>query len=463
MSSDAVVQATRLGKSYAASAQPSDRLVQMLREGLGRLAGSRTPAPSATEFHALRGISLCVSRGETVGIIGRNGSGKSTLLQLLCGTLQATTGQVEVRGRVAALLELGSGFHPEFSGRENVFLNAAVLGLSRQQTAERFDAIAAFADIGEFMDRPLKSYSSGMAMRLAFSVIAHVDADILVIDEALSVGDAFFTQKCMRYLRTFMKTGTVIFVSHDIEAVKALCSRVIWLDAGAVRRDGPTKAVCQDYLDALLANGSGPAAPRAATVDGLDFPTASEPVPLSDPRQDEWRRHSLSNDIHVFSFDSGQAGPGAGGCTIRSVVMAGANGGDVPWIVGGEMVRLEVDVECHEPLHSPIVGFMVKDRTGQAIFGDNTWLSYLDSPMAADSGQRLRAAFVFDMPRLPAGDYTMVVAVADGTQQENVMHHWLHDALRFRSESSNVANGLVGIPMRRITLEKAAEQSGGES
>lgn len=442
-----------LGKTYATCARPSDRLVQILREGLGRLAGGWPQASSPTEFHALRDICLHIACGETVGIIGRNGSGKSTLLQLLCGTLHATTGSVEVRGRVAALLELGSGFHPEFSGRENVFLNAAVLGLSRQQTAERFDAIAAFADIGEFMDRPLKSYSSGMAMRLAFSVIAHVDADILIIDEALSVGDAFFTQKCMRYLRSFMKTGTVVFVSHDIEAVKALCSRVIWLDAGAVRRDGPTKAVCQDYLDALLASGSDPASLHAAAMDLIDSPEA-DPLPLSDPRQDEWRRRALSNDIRVFSFDSGQSGPGAGGCTIRSVALRGAHGDDVPWIAGGETVRLEVDVECHEPLRSPIVGFMVKDRTGQALFGDNTWLSYLDCPVAADSGQHLAVAFVFDMPRLPAGDYTMVVAVADGTQQENVMHHWLHDALRFRSESSNVANGLVGIPMRRITLEK---------
>ncbi len=461
MSFEAVVQATGLGKSYATCARPSDRLVQMLREGLARLAGGWPQAPSSTEFHALRDISLHIARGETVGIIGRNGSGKSTLLQLLCGTLQATTGRVEVRGRVAALLELGSGFHPEFSGRENVFLNAAVLGLSRQQTAERFDAIAAFADIGEFMDRPLKSYSSGMAMRLAFSVIAHVDADILIIDEALSVGDAFFTQKCMRYLRSFMKTGTVVFVSHDIEAVKALCSRVIWLDAGAVRRDGATKAVCQDYLDALLANGGGTASSRAAAMDGLNSPAAPDPLPPSDPRQDEWRRRSLCNDIRVFSFDSGQAGPGAGGCTIRSVVLRGGQGDEIPWIVGGETVRLEVDVECHTTLRSPIVGFMVKDRTGQALFGDNTWLSYLDGPVAADRGQRLQAAFVFDMPRLPAGDYTMVVAVADGTQQENVMHHWLHDALRFRSESSNVANGLVGIPMRRVTLENADGGRGG--
>lgn len=460
MSFEPAVLASALGKSYSLYGRPSDRLVQMLHGFVGRLAGVQT-RPRYREFHALSGVSMRIERGETLGIIGRNGSGKSTLLQLLCGTLSPTQGSVQVHGRVAALLELGSGFHPEFSGRENVFLNATVLGLSREQIMERFDAIAAFADIGDFMDRPLKSYSSGMAMRLAFSVIAHVDADVLVIDEALSVGDAFFTQKCMRFLRGFMKTGTVIFVSHDIEAVMALCSRVIWLDGGQVRRDGPTKAVCQDYLDALLSQDGNSSAP-STEKDAKSHRLEDHRLPR-DSRQKEWEARSMRNEISVFAFDPGATGVGHGGCRICAVTMSALDGDVLNRIAGGETVRLDVEVMCHTMLRSPIVGFMVKDRTGQALFGDNTWLSFADQPVEGNAGERLLATFVFDMPRLPCGDYTMVVAVADGTQEENTMHAWLHDALYFRSEASSVASGLIGIPMRQILLAKERRGDAGSA
>src|SRR6266542_6439942 len=199
-----------VGKMYRIYDRPQDRLKQMLWRG------RRT---YGREFWALRDASFEVRKGETLGIIGRNGSGKSTLLQIIAGTLAPSEGEVTVNGRVAALLELGSGFNPEFTGRDNVFLNGSILGFSREEMAARFDEIAAFADIGEFIEQPIKTYSSGMVVRLAFAVIAHVDADILVIDEALAVGDACFTQKCMRFLRRFMEKGTVLFVSHDISSV----------------------------------------------------------------------------------------------------------------------------------------------------------------------------------------------------------------------------------------------------
>ena len=452
MSSDVVVEVSQVGKAYPLYARPIDRLWQMFSSFWYRKLGLRQ-ATRYREFHALQDVSVRIAQGETVGIIGRNGSGKSTLLQLLCGTLQPSRGHIQVTGRVAALLELGSGFNPEFSGRENVFLNAAVLGLSREQTLARFDAIAAFADIGDFMEQPLKSYSSGMAMRLAFAVIAHVDADILVIDEALSVGDAFFTQKCMRYLRQFMKSGTVIFVSHDMEAVMALCSRVVWLDAGQIRQDGATKAVCQAYLDALLSSDGAvlplapPAPATAAAPDGR---------PLRDARQDVWNASTLRNDIRVWDFDPHQEGGGQRGCTIRAVQLLAPDGAAFSWVVGGESVRLEVQALCHAPLQSPIVGFMVKDRTGQALFGDNTWISFMERPVRAQAGELITACFTFEMPRLPSGDYTVVVAVADGTQDDNVMHHWLHEAIQFQSVASNVSSGLIGIPMRGIALQASA-------
>ncbi|MGD9877853.1 ABC transporter ATP-binding protein, partial [Desulfococcus sp.] len=251
MSSEIAIKVENLSKCYQIYDNPRDRLKQFVVPRLKRALG-RQPNNYFREFWALRDVSFEVKRGETVGIIGRNGSGKSTLLQMICGTLSPTGGYVKTNGRIAALLELGSGFNPEFTGRENVYMNAAVIGLSKQEIDARINDIAAFADIGDFIEQPVKSYSSGMYVRLAFAVIAHVDADILVIDEALAVGDAFFTQKCMRYLRKFMKTGTVLFVSHDTASVRNLCTHAIWLEKGNILQQGVPKDVCENYLEAFF-------------------------------------------------------------------------------------------------------------------------------------------------------------------------------------------------------------------
>ena len=220
-------------------------------------AGGASIASSTRSRH----VSFDVRRGEVVGIIGRNGSGKSTLLQLVCGTLTPSAGQVVAKGRVAALLELGAGFNPEFTGRENVYLNGAIMGLTTAEIDARYARIVEFADIGDFLDQPLKTYSTGMVVRLAFAVIAHVDADVLVIDEALAVGDAFFVQKCMRFLREFMKRGTILFVSHDIGAIVNLCHRALWLHKGEVMLDGSPKDVTEAYLQHLAEDAYG-VAPR---------------------------------------------------------------------------------------------------------------------------------------------------------------------------------------------------------
>ncbi len=196
----------------------------------------------------MENVSFELKKGETLGIIGRNGSGKSTLLQLIVGTLSPTSGSVDVDGRVAALLELGAGFHPEFTGRENVFLCGTLLGLSHKEIDEQLDNILAFADISPYIDQSVKTFSSGMVVRLAFAVMAHVKADILVIDEALAVGDVFFVQKCMRFLRMFMDRGTVLFVSHDSAAVLSLCNRAVWLQRGRVACIGDAKTVCDRYV-----------------------------------------------------------------------------------------------------------------------------------------------------------------------------------------------------------------------
>lgn len=455
MSSEVAIRVQGLGKRYQVYAKPSDRLKQFFWPRLKRCLG-RVPRDYFHEFCALRDVSFEVHRGQTVGIIGRNGSGKSTLLQIICGTLHPTQGQVQVNGRVAALLELGSGFNPEFTGRENIFFNASVLGQSEGVTRQRLAAIEAFADIGEFIDQPVKTYSSGMMVRLAFAVIAHVDADILVIDEALAVGDAFFTQKCMRFLRSFMQTGTVLFVSHDTNAVKNLCNHAIWLDKGQMRMQGSAKDVSEAYLREFYAQqGQEIQAGEAATAQAEEAAAPALPPPQGDQRLPWLNASNLRNDLRVFAFDPQAASFGAGGARITNVSLCDEEGQALAWAVGGEAVRLRITVLALQDLARPIVGFIVKDKLGQVLFGENTYLSYHEQPVACGAGQTLVAEFAFLMPRMPAGDYTVTASVADGTQQDHVQHHWVFDALAFRSECSSASAGLLGLPMHNIQLHTA--------
>lgn len=449
MSSEEIaIRVSNLSKCYQIYENPRDRLKQFVVPRLQRIGG-QVPTQYFREFWALKDVSFEVKKGKTVGIIGRNGSGKSTLLQLICGTLTPTSGTVEMHGRVAALLELGSGFNPEFTGRDNVYMNASVLGLRREEIDARFDDIAAFADIGDFLDQPVKTYSSGMMVRLAFAVIAHVDADILVIDEALAVGDAFFTQKCMRFLRSFMKSGTVLFVSHDTGSVKNLCNHAIWLEKGKVLQEGSPKDVCELYLRAFYEAQQGKGSTTKLKVIKNQVTTLS----MKDQRLEFINASNLRNDLHIFEFDPDAASFGKGGAQIQDVRLLDENEHPLAWIVGGEKVTLRVIVYANQDLDSPIIGFYVKDRLGQTLFGDNTFLSYREQLVSCQEGNGLQADFVFYMPILPAGEYSVTIAIANGTQEIHEQHHWIHDAVLFKSESSSVASGLIGIPMLEVKLQ----------
>lgn len=247
MSSDIAILVSHLSKCYEIYDTPRDRLKQFVLPRVRHMVG-KAHKQYFREFWALKDVSFEIKKGETIGIIGRNGSGKSTLLQMICGTLTPTGGDVEVNGRVAALLELGSGFNPEFTGRENVYMNAAVLGLTNDEIDAQFDKIVAFADIGEFIEQPVKTYSSGMFVRLAFAVVVHVQPDILVVDEALSVGDIAFQNRCMQRIRQLKEAGaSILFVSHDLSTVQILCDRVIWIKHGLIQQYGYAGEVCQNY------------------------------------------------------------------------------------------------------------------------------------------------------------------------------------------------------------------------
>ena len=450
--SDIAIKIENLSKCYPIFDTPRDRLKQMIIPRLQRAYGF-SPRKYYREFWALRDVSFEVKRGESVGIIGRNGSGKSTLLQLICGTLAPTGGSLQVNGRVAALLELGSGFNPEFTGRENVYLNASVLGLSQQEIDNRFDEIAAFADIGDFLDQPIKTYSSGMTMRLAFSVIAHVDADVLIVDEALAVGDVFFVQKCMRFLRQFQEKGTLLLVTHDTSGLQSLCQQALWLEKGIARGQGSVKKIAEDYLAATYAEDYGVIVPATQENPAEQEEPLAQTTQVVDQRAAFINQSNLRNDIEIFEFNPNSSGFGAGGAIIEKVQLLDAKT-ELPLIygVGGEEVILSATIRAKIDLDSPIVGFYLKNHLGQPLFGDNTYISYRDSPCSVDSGNLFNASFRFQMPYLPPGDYMFALACAQGTSIENVQHHWLHEALAFKSQSSHTVGGLIGLPMQKITI-----------
>ncbi len=444
---EAAIELRGVSKTFEIYDRPVHRLLQMM------FRGRRT---FYRGFTALSDVNLTIRRGECVGIVGRNGAGKSTLLQIIAGTLAPTTGTVRTCGRVAALLELGSGFNPEFTGRENVYLNAAILGLSDEEIDARYDDIVAFADIGEFIEQPVRNYSSGMVMRLAFAVIAHVDADILIVDEALAVGDAYFTQKCMRFLRDFIKTKTLFFVSHDVAAINSLCSHAVFLERGRVRSQGDPKSITEEYLEDVFASIQG----RDVVEDEAGSPFLGETLTLRpgeedfrDARQDFINASGLRNDIQVFRFDPDSASFGKGGATIEQVLLLDRRGAPLSWCVGGEVVSLRIFCRAKQELASPIVGFYLKDRLGQTLFGDNTYLSYVDRPLSVPRGALFEALFRFRMPVLAAGTYSFVVSIAEGSQASHVQHEWRHDALLLTSVTSSVSAGIMGLPMQAVELK----------
>ncbi|MCK5610595.1 ABC transporter ATP-binding protein, partial [Candidatus Pacearchaeota archaeon] len=425
------IQVKNLSKCYRIYTHPIDRLKQLICPNF--FNKSKKKDPYFTEHWALRDVSFEVKKGETLGIIGANGAGKSTLLQILCGILSPTSGHIEINGKIAALLELGTGFNAEFTGKENVFLYGSVLGLTKQEMEERFNAIADFADIGNFIDHPVKTYSSGMVVRLAFAVIAHANADILIIDEALAVGDAFFVQKCMRFLRDFMRRGTLIFVSHDTGAVINLCDHAILLQHGLIKHSGSAKEVAEMYLENILYAHKNIATDVQHDNSKKETSSNTETTAYRDMRLDYINSTPYRNDIELFKFDPDAESFGEGSVRIVSVTLVDEKRQPLSWVIGGELISILITGKAIKTINNPIVGFCIKDKLGQYLFGDNTYITHCTKqPMRVLPGKSIEALFTFYMPRLQTGDYSINVAVAEGTQENHIQQHWIHDALIFR-------------------------------
>jgi lipopolysaccharide transport system ATP-binding protein len=360
-----------------------------------------------------------------------------------------------MNARIACLLELGSGFNPEFTGRENIYLNGALLGLSEKEIETRYPKIIDFAEIGEFIDQPLKTYSTGMMLRLAFAVIAHVDAELLVIDEALAVGDVFFNQKCMRFLREFQKSKTIILVSHDTASIQSLCTRSILMKRGEIVSDGDPKIVCEKYLEEFYEATQKVDLPNSFS----EYKSPRNFKNSTDQRQQYLNHSNLRNDLRIFSFNHDSSSFGNGKAKIVNSEFLDDWDNHLSWIVGGERVTIAIDILALEDVSRVIVGFFIKDRFGQPLFGDNTFLSSESIVNNFRAGVSYKTSFSFVMPILAAGDYSVTVAVASGTPDDHSQLHWIHDAIIFKSESSRVGTGLIGVPMLEISMTQMSVRS----
>ena len=436
-----------LAKCYPIYAQPRDRLKQFVFPRLARVAG-RPAARYYREFWALRDVSFAVAAGETVGIVGRNGSGKSTLLQLICGTLHPTAGTIEAHGRIAALLELGSGFNPEFTGRENVFLYAAVLGLTRAQTEARWDEILAFSEIGAFIDQPIKTYSSGMVVRLAFSVAIHVEPSLLVVDEALSVGDERFQRKCYGRIEAMRQRGvTILFVSHSAGTVVELCDRALLLDDGELLMTGEPKRVVASYQRLLYAPADQRDAVRRSLLAGESSPATTATASTDSARADGARDGSPATEGEAFDPQMKPTSTvhyESRGVRLDGWGLYNARGDAVNHLVRGRRYRYRYKARFDETITHVRFGMMVKSMTGIELGGAASSPPGVPTCAVVHGGAEIGVDFEFAC-RLAPGVYFLNAGVVADVGGEETYVHRVIDALMFRvvAEEADTMTGLM--------------------
>ncbi len=396
-----MIKVKNLSKIYKLYQQPQDRL----KEALHPLRKKYHH-----DFYALKDINFEVKKGETIGIIGQNGSGKSTLLKILTSVLTPSGGNYEIWGKVSSLLELGTGFNPDLSGLENIYFYGSILGFSRVEIDEKIDDILQFADIGEFIHQSVKTYSSGMYVRLAFAVAIQVDPDILIVDEALSVGDIKFQLKCFRKFAEFQESGkTILFVTHDTGAVQNYCSRAIWLNDGEVKEIGKPEAICKHYMS-FMAYGD------------------ESKKQLEERVPEKIKSDKLGQSIPWRSIDECE-GFGEGGSEITQVAFYDSKTMEsLDVLEGGESVSLAFKIKGNKEMLAPIAGFTLTDEKGNNIFGTNT--SLLENKFKnIKEGRESELVFSFVFPKLKNQKYTFSVAVGEGSMSNHEIGAWIHDAI----------------------------------
>ncbi len=431
MDDNIAIQVTDVENVYKLYDKPSDRLKEALGIGRGK---------HHTEHHALKGINLTVRQGECVGIIGTNGSGKSTILKIITGVLTPTRGNVTVNGRISALLELGAGFNSEYNGIENIYLNGTMIGFTEKEIDEKLESILEFADIGEYVYQPVKTYSSGMFVRLAFAVAINIDPEILIVDEALSVGDVFFQAKCYHKFEEFKEMGkTIVFVSHDLSSISKYCDRVILLNQGTKLGEGSAKEMIDTYKQVLVGQYAAPEAEHARLVDDEQLRSAAREKKKADTRDEAGSR--IFDDARTGGPDPAAGSPAGGGnvenpelleygskkAVITEYYIADDKGITTSAILKGSRFTIHMKVRMAEDLHAPIFAFTIKNVRGTEITGTNTMFekAFLE-PVKA--GEVYEVSFTQEM-NLQGGDYLLSLGVTGYEEDEFTVYHRLYDVL----------------------------------
>lgn len=415
MGEEIAISLTNVSKCFKRYARPVDRLKELFLPGKNR----------SDDFWALRDINIEIPKGDTFGIVGRNGSGKSTLLQIIAKTLTPTTGEVVVNGRVSALLELGSGFNPEFTGRQNVFFNGRLLGLSQQEIDNKFDDIAAFADIGDFIDEPVKTYSSGMFVRLAFAVAVNVDPEILIVDEALAVGDIFFQSKCFRKIEALQNRGvSILFVSHDMGSVQNLCEEAVLIERGEI--------ICRDVPSVI-----------SSEYYKL-FRTEQEQLSAipEKPREKQLNPEAQSDLVELYQeqrFTNGRA-------TIQKVSLKNVETDSSDTFFVGDVIQMKMLVEFHDTCHSVTAGFGLRDRFGKLICGKHSWFDAPGPIPVINQGEVVEFVFSFPLD-VRVGEYLALLGVAcQRTEHDYDSLDIIQDAFVINIVGKDRVWGAVNIP-----------------
>lgn len=416
---DFAIESKNLTKIYYLYNDPKDRILETLK--IGKRVYHQ-------EFVALNKVSFNVEKGEVVGIIGTNGAGKSTLLKIITGVLAPTDGQIKINGKVSALLELGAGFNQECSGLENIYLNGRMMGYSRKEMDARCQQIIDFADIGEFINQPVKMYSSGMFARLAFAVAINVEPDILIVDEALSVGDIFFQNKCFKKFDELKRKGvTILFVSHDIGSVRQMCSRAIWLEKGHVKAIGEAPDICDMYMDEKRKSSeyvSGHIKDEVVSDAGIVPCNEKKVYPRVAYQEDRFKNDSVA---------------------IRSVFFEDSKHEPVNVLHVDCEYETHIVVECLADINSMIIGFVLENNKGLPLFDINNFISQQEV-IKGKKGQIIEIVYRYKLPRIMNGLYLVGAAVADGTQSRHEMLTWLHGVMQLDVINEGYNSSYIEIP-----------------
>ncbi|MGJ5629347.1 ABC transporter ATP-binding protein [Nostoc sp. CALU 1950] len=438
-----------MGEEIAISLKNVSKCYKRYHHPVERLREILLPAKTyGQEFWALQNINLEIPKGQTSGIVGRNGSGKSTLLQIIAGTMMPTTGEVKVQGRISALLELGSGFNPEFTGRQNVFFNGRLLGLSKQEIEDKFDEIVDFADIGDFIDEPVKTYSSGMFVRLAFAVAVNVEPEILIVDEALSVGDGVFVHRCMAKIKDFQDAGgTILFVSHDLGSVSRLCSEVIWINDGQIVEQGKPIDISKSYQAWMYDKINEKLKKESDLVTHVqtDKETVVNSEVIIEINSD--KQSGSDNKINPFTGNEYLAFNntkrfGTGRCEIISLESLNEQGQKIGFVMPDEWLILQTKIISYDDVDNPILGITMFDRLRVAITGWNTTQYKYQLPKFRKN-QLISVTFKIKWPHIKSDSYSLEPAVADGSQDSHEMMDWLQASMAIQSGVTDLTFGFI--------------------